>query len=305
MKKVKIYVMGLIILGLIATSVLATTKSDELRASLSSSVNKLEAGQETVVTLKFDQYNKIKKGLYAFKATLEYDKTIFEEVASLNFVPQNDWEELEYNPATGEVVAIKKAGSKIEENIIQINLQVKDEVEPAKTNIILKDITTSEGKQDITIEDAKAEIDIIKEQTEKPEDPAPITSSKYRIEDGYILRILPQTSVAEFKGNVDAEEDMVLLDEKGNELKQDSIIKTGTKLTVGEHSPYTLIVIGDIDKDGKITTNDLARLKLHLIEYKLLTGMELKAADVDDDNKITINDLGQIKLILIDLLKLK
>jgi len=48
-------------LVLIATSVLGASKSDEVRANLSSSSEELKAGQEVVVTLKFDQYNKISK----------------------------------------------------------------------------------------------------------------------------------------------------------------------------------------------------------------------------------------------------
>ena len=54
-----------------------------------------------------------------------------------------------------------------------------------------------------------------------------------------------------------------------------------------------------------MSINDLAQIKLHLIEIKLLTGLELKSADIDDDNNVTINDLAQIKLILIDLLELE
>ena len=44
---------------------------------------------------------------------------------------------------------------------------------------------------------------------------------------------------------------------------------------------------------------------MHLIETKLLTGIELKVADLDGDNQITINDLAQMKLILIGLLELR
>ena len=82
------------------------------------------------------------------------------------------------------------------------------------------------------------------------------------------------------------------------------VISTGTRLKVGTNLNYTLIVIGDIDKDTQITINDLAQVKLHIIEYKLLTGVGLKAADVDGDGDVTINDVAQMKLILIDLLKL-
>ncbi len=60
------------------------------------------------------------------------------------------------------------------------------------------------------------------------------------------------------------------------------------------------IVIGDIDKDGEITINDLAQLKLHLIDKEILKEESLKAADLDSDGEITINDLAVLKLRLIE-----
>ncbi len=56
---------------------------------------------------------------------------------------------------------------------------------------------------------------------------------------------------------------------------------------------------GDIDGDGEATVNDLAKLKLHLIEETILTGKALKSADLDGDGEVTINDLAQLKLLLI------
>ena len=98
---------------------------------------------------------------------------------------------------------------------------------------------------------------------------------------------------------------MVFIDEYGNTMTDNEIISTGVKIKVGKTLQYTLIVIGDIDKDAKITINDIAKLKLHLIESEVLTGMQLKAAYVDNDNEVTINDLAQLKLVLIGLLNLQ
>ena len=88
-------------------------------------------------------------------------------------------------------------------------------------------------------------------------------------------------------------------------LAEDGIVTTGTQIKVGKTLQYTLVVIGDTDSDGEITINDMAELKLHIIEKELLEGIKLKAADVDNDGEVTINDLAQMKLILIDLLKLE
>ncbi len=60
------------------------------------------------------------------------------------------------------------------------------------------------------------------------------------------------------------------------------------------------VILGDIDEDGKVSVNDLAKLKLHLIENEKLTNSNsLIAADIDKDGKITINDLARLKIILI------
>ena len=77
------------------------------------------------------------------------------------------------------------------------------------------------------------------------------------------------------------------------------------KVKVGKTLEYTIIVTGDIDGDAQITVNDLAQIKLHLIEQELLTGIKLKAANIDGDTQITINDVAQIKLVLIGLFEIK
>lgn len=304
MKKIIMYVMGLIIFSSIATTVLAIAKTDKIEAKLISSDEELKSGQEVTITLKFDKYNQIFKGINAFKATLQYDEEIFEKVIQSNFTTENDWEELKYNGETKELVAIKKTGSKKQEDILKLKLKVKNEIEPGKTDIKIAQIITSEGKEDLFMEDAIVELNIIKEQTPTPEEPDKITSRKYRIEGEYIERILPGTTVTQFTENVTTNGDLIFIDEIGNKLNENDIITTGTKIKVGSTLQYTLIVIGDIDKDGEITINDLAEGKLHLIDYKLLTGIKAKSADVDDDGEITINDIAQMKLILIDLLKL-
>ncbi len=304
MKKTIMYIMGLIIFSSIATTVLAIAKTDNIGAKLTSSTEELKAGQEVILTLRFDKYNQIIKGINAFQATLQYDEEIFEEVTQSSFTTKNDWEELKYNVETKELVAIKKAGSKKEEDILQLKLKVKNEIEPEKTNVKIGQIVTSEGKEDLLMEDATIDIDIIKEQM-PPEEQDKITSKKYKIKEGYIERILPETTVAEFKQNVTTEQEMIFIDASGNNLKDDDMIETGVKLKVGSALNYVLIVIGDIDKDAQLTINDIAEAKLHLIDYKVLTGIKLKAADVDDDGEVTINDIAQMKLILIDLLKLK
>lgn len=287
--------------------------SNSLKATVQTSKEEVEKEEEIEITLKLEEYQDIKNGINAYKAILYYDEDTFEEVLEQNFTCKNNWELLKYNKDTKEFIAIKKAGSKAPEEVASITLKTKKEVEPKTTEIKIKDIVTSDGKTDINVDEAKLTINVIKEQGEIPGEPEKtekITSDKYKIEQGYIGRILPRTTVSQFKQNVTVENvttnpQMMFIDESGEVLQEDSLIKTGTKLKVGSSLQFTLIVTGDIDGDSSITINDLASIRLHLISIKLLTGIELKAADMDADNQVTVNDLANMKLILIGLLELK
>lgn len=298
----------MILLALLLIYNLVSADTIKLEAKVSSTTTEIKDEQELTITFRLDKYNEIQKGINAYKATLAYDKDIFEEVLEKDFKSQNYWEELKYNKETGEFVAIKKAGSITPEDIVKIDFKAKGDLKAGKTEIKITDVVSSEGKADIQINEAKVEIDVMDEQEEIPdipEKPEKITSEKYRIEKDYIVGILPETTIKQFKQNVTTDNEMTFVDKDGNTMKENEIISTGAQLKVGKTLQYTLIVRGDIDQDTTITINDIAKLKLHLIESKLLTEIGQKAADIDLDNEVTINDLAQLKLVLIGLLDWK
>ncbi len=304
MKKKVIIIISLIIFILI---VFNTQLMASLKAEISVSSVDVKCGEDVIITLRFDEYKDIKEGINAYKATLDYNKEIFEEVEQEKFVCKNNWERLKYNKQTGEFVAIKKSGTNTPEDVVNITLKVKQDAKATVTDIKIKDIVASEGEKDIQIKETKVDINVIEDQEEKPEEPKveKIRSDKYVIADNEIARILPETTVEEFKQNVTLENvttepKMVFTDEQGNILDDSSLVATGTKLKVGNNLRFTLIVIGDVDGNSKINLNDLAKMKLHIIDKEFLSGIKLKAADIDGNNLVTINDLAKIKLILID-----
>ena len=140
-KKKVMLILILIVLILLASNILAMSN---LVAQVKTSTNELEAGQQVIITFGFDKYEQIKKGINAFKAKLEYDKEIFEEVKQSDFQCLNDWEKLQYNQATGEFIAIKRAGSKAPEDLVSITLKTKQGVKATSTDIVITDIVTSE-----------------------------------------------------------------------------------------------------------------------------------------------------------------
>ena len=113
--------------------------------------------------------------------------------------------------------------------------------------------------------------------------------SKYNIQDAYHT---------EFKEHINPKEGIIVTNKLGEELTEETIIATGMKLKA-EELEFELVVIGDVNESGGVTTTDLAQLKLHYIGEEILTGARFKAADIDGNNKITITDLAKLKLMLI------
>ena len=160
-------------------------------------------------------------------------------------------------------------------------------------------ISASGGE--VPIYTADSEIEIGLDLHEKPTE---ITSDKYVIDEKseIISRIAPNTTVAQFKNNITANKEIVVLDKDGNVLKENAILGTGMQIKVGKTTQFKSIVIGDLDGDGEITILELAKIKLHYIDAKHIeTEMELMAADLDADGEITINDIAQVKLVIIGL----
>ena len=179
-----------------------------------------------------------------------------------------------------------------------VKFKAKDTItQNTKTIVKIKEVAASGGYGAILANDSELEIGIQIPEIEN------ITSEKYDIneEEKSISKIAPETTVAQFKQNVTTKQEMVFTDKEGNTLNDERVLGTGMKVKVGETLEYTIVVTGDIDGDAKITVNDLAKIKLHIIEKELLSGISLKAADVDEDEKITVNDVARIKLILISL----
>ena len=123
------------------------------------------------------------------------------------------------------------------------------------------------------------------------------TSDVYKIEEKYISRIVVGTTVNKFKQNIETEQNMIFVDKAGKVLEEDDVLATGMTLKVGENTQYTLIVIGDIDGNGKISITDLVRLKLFSVSILIPDEIEKIASDMNGDGKISITDLVQLKLI--------
>lgn len=83
--------------------------------------------------------------------------------------------------------------------------------------------------------------------------------------------------------------------------KEKEIIATGYKFNILKEDnktiekTYTLIKIGDVNGDGKITASDYVLIKNYIMENKKLTESGMQGADVNNDSKITSGDYVRIK----------
>ncbi len=91
---------------------------------------------------------------------------------------------------------------------------------------------------------------------------------------------------------------------KGIELSDDNTLYMaslgGGVLRLEGLQNLRAILLGDVDGNGEIDINDLARLKLHIIEKINLDDESKKRADLDENGKISINDLAKLKRILLN-----
>ena len=67
-------------------------------------------------------------------------------------------------------------------------------------------------------------------------------------------------------------------------------VATGNTITTGGKT-YTIIVLGDVNGDGKVNTGDTLAMSQHIEKFKSITGTNyLEAADVNRDGKINTGD---------------
>ena len=129
-----------------------------------------------------------------------------------------------------------------------------------------------------------------------------ITSSDYEVNEGdsrNIDRISPDTNLSTFKNKIFTEIGYKVTDKSGKELSNSDLIATGYKLTTDIGKEYTLIVIGDLNSDGKINISDLSIARKHYLKVELLQGEYERAADIEDNGSISLNDISIMRKVIL------
>ena len=126
-----------------------------------------------------------------------------------------------------------------------------------------------------------------------------IVSNKYEVleNEGYILKINPNTNIEDFKKDISTNGDVKILNKNGDEADDSELIGTGYEIEIlhnGEIYKYIAIVKGDINGDGKSTVTDISLTIYAIVGKNELKEEKFFAADVDFNGKIGTTDLSMI-----------
>ena len=154
------------------------------------------------------------------------------------------------------------------------------------------------GKAIITVysdenQEIKQTINIIEQEI--------LETEEYTIDlENKIIKFIPEnTNVTAFLENVQiGSETYTLTNKAGDTITGESLVGTDTILKINSEE-FKIVVIGDINGDGKISITDLSKLKLHLVEKELLTDGSLLAADMNKDEQSTLTDLSKMKQYIV------
>lgn len=239
-------------------------------------------GGTLTVTVSTKNFDFGSQGIDACTGIIEYSTDVFEELTASDIQGNNGWG-ISYN--NGKILCVPSSSGYITEegDLFTITFKVKSNATMGNTQIAIKDFIINDAASGERVETA----DVTKEVSVKS-----ISSNVYKFDGNNITGVKANTSVETFKSNIIGS-GIQVLNQSGTEVTTGTV-GTGMTMKAGTET-YTIIVSGDLNGDGQITATDLAKIKQHLIELRLLEGAYLEAANVDGDEEVTITDLSRIR----------
>ena len=123
------------------------------------------------------------------------------------------------------------------------------------------------------------------------------TDEDYIITDEIIKNITTNTTQKEFEDKVNIKLDYEIY-RNDQKLEEDAIIATGDILRTENGQEYTLIVAGDVNKDGIVNIRDIVQMRKYLLTRDNFDDISKLAADSNMDGKtISIKDLIRMRII--------
>ena len=123
-------------------------------------------------------------------------------------------------------------------------------------------------------------------------------NQNYIVQENIIKNISEQTKKSDFDNKLKLGITYkITRNEK--EIASTDNVATGDILTTSAGDKYTLIVAGDINKDGKVDLKDLIKIRKSILDDSNLEANETLAADCNSDGKINLKDLVKVRLMIL------
>ena len=165
----------------------------------------------------------------------------------------------------------------------------------------MKEITSVIGYSDLNLTIKAFTVNNINDD-EVSEPELKLVSSKYKIdEENKTCKIPPNITLNIFKNNVNAEDIKYIVNSDEETIEETEILGTGARINLTEEIQYKLIVIGDVNGDGKITPTDVTKIKREIVGLEKLKNEYREAGDVNESKSITTTDLVKVKEVLIEI----
>lgn len=124
-------------------------------------------------------------------------------------------------------------------------------------------------------------------------------NQNYIIQDNIIKNISEQTIKSDFDNKLKLGITYKIT-RNDEEISNTDSIATGDILTTSAGDKYTIIVTGDMNKDGKLNLKDLVKMRKYLLDGNNLDENEMLSADCNFDGKINLKDLVKMRLMLLN-----
>lgn len=123
-------------------------------------------------------------------------------------------------------------------------------------------------------------------------------SDQYIIGDAQITNVFKLTTVDKLKEKLNLVGQAQVY-RNGKVVEKSKIVATGDILKNEKGEEYTLIVRGDILKEGENSIRDLVRLRRYLVQDIELDELSLKAADTNLDGIVDIKDIVRMRILIL------
>ncbi|MDO5015357.1 MAG: dockerin type I domain-containing protein [Clostridia bacterium] len=136
-------------------------------------------------------------------------------------------------------------------------------------------------------------IEIVKNNSSQPNPTITEPTSKvYKISSDLVENVKANTTVAKFKANINGD---IIVMKNGKALSDSALITTGSIINAkGSSKKYSVVIKGDMNGDGKISTADAATVMYYYKNKPNLSKANINAGDANNNSVINVTDAAQI-----------